>query len=58
MQAAGFENIEHTRKPAGPMLTSNLEDPMWKAAVELVGEERLNELSNTVFSYSITAERR
>ena len=58
MRAAGLENIEYTRKPAGPMLTSNLQDPMWKAAIELVGEERINELSNTVFSYSITAERR
>jgi len=57
MRAAGFENIEHTRKPAGPMLTSNLQDPMWKAAVELVGEERINELADTVFSYSITAEK-
>ena len=58
MRAAGFEDIEHTRKPAGPMLTSNLQDPMWKAAAELVGEERILELSNTVFSYSITAVKR
>lgn len=58
MRAAGFENIEHSRKPAGPMLTSSLEDPMWKAAVELVGEERIHELADTVFSYSITAEKR
>ena len=58
MRAAGFEKIEHTRKPAGPMLTSSLQDPMWKAAVELVGEERLVELADTVFSYSVTAEKR
>jgi len=58
MRAAGFENIEHTRKSAGAMLTSTLQDPVWKGAVDLVGEERINELSNTVFSYSITAERR
>ena len=58
MRAAGFENIEHTRKPAAPMLTSSLQDPMWKAAVELVGEERLVELADTVFSYSVTAEKR
>jgi hypothetical protein len=31
---------------------------MWKAAVDLIGLERINELSSTVFSYSITAERR
>ena len=58
MRDAGFTNIEFTRKPAGPVLTSNLQDPMWKAAVDLVGEDRVNRLSNTVFSYSITAEKR
>ena len=57
MRAAGFENIEHTRKPAAPMLTSSLQDPMWKAAVELVGEERIVELADTVFSYAVTAEK-
>jgi hypothetical protein len=31
---------------------------MWKAAVDLIGLDRINDLSNTVFSYSITAERR
>jgi len=36
----------------------NLQDPMWKVAVDLIGEERIMELSGTVFSYSITAERR
>jgi len=58
MRAAGFENIDHTRKPAGPMLTSSLQDPMWKAAVERFGQDRLDELAGTVFSYSITAEKR
>ena len=58
IRAAGFENIEHTRKPAAPMLTSSLQDPTWKAAIELVGEERIVELSETVFSYSVTAEKR
>jgi ubiquinone/menaquinone biosynthesis C-methylase UbiE len=58
MRAAGFENIEHTRRSAGPMLTATLQDPMWKAARQLVGEGRINEISNSVFSYSITAERR
>ena len=58
MREAGFENIEYTRKPAGPLLTPSLQDPMWKAAVDLIGLDRINDLSNTVFSYSITAERR
>jgi len=58
MRDAGFENIEFTRKPAGPMLTPNLQDPMWKAAVDFVGMERIDQLSSTVFSYSVTAERR
>ncbi len=56
--AAGFQNIQYTRKPAAPLLTPNLQDPMWKAAVELIGEKRINELADTVFSYSITAEKK
>lgn len=58
MRAAGFQNIEYTRKPAVHLLTPNLQDPMWKAAVELIGEERINGLADTVFSYSITAEKK
>ena len=58
MRAAGFTNIEYTRKPAGPLLTPSLQDPLWKAAVEMIGEERINELADTVFSYSITAEKK
>ena len=58
MRAAGFENIEYTRKPAGPLLTPSLQDPMWQAAIEMIGEERLHELADTVFSYSITAEKK
>ena len=58
IRAAGFENIDHTRTPAGPMFTSSLQDPIWKAAVELVGKERIVELSQTVFSYSVTAKKR
>ena len=58
MREAGFTNIDYTRTPAGPLLTPNLQDPMWKAAVELIGEERINELADTVFSYSITAEKK
>ncbi len=58
MRDAGFENIEYTRTPAGPMLTPSLQDPMWKAAVDLIGVDRINQVSDTVFSYSITAEKR
>ncbi len=57
MRAAGFKNVQYTRTPAGPLLTPSLQDPMWNAAVELIGEERIEELADTVFSYSITAEK-
>ena len=57
MRDAGFENIELTRKPAGPLLTPDLKDPMWQAAVEVIGQERIDELADTIFSYSITAEK-
>ncbi len=58
MRDAGFENIEYTHTPAGSMLTPSLQDPMWKAAVDLIGLEQIEALADTVFSYSITAERR
>ncbi len=58
MRDAGFENIEFTRTPAGPLLTPDLQDPMWQAAIEVIGEERIGELADTVFSYSITAEKK
>ena len=57
LRAAGFEGVEFTRKPAGPLLTPSLQDPMWKAAVNLLGEDRIRELSATIFSYSITAQK-
>lgn len=57
LRSAGFENIQHTRKPAGPILTPALQDPMFKAAVDLIGEQRIQALSDTVFSYSVTAEK-
>ncbi|MBW2461254.1 MAG: arsenite methyltransferase [Deltaproteobacteria bacterium] len=57
MRAAGFEDIEFTRKPAAPMLTASLDDPIWNAATALLGAEQLEELAKTVFSYSITAQR-
>ena len=57
IRAAGFENVEFTRKPAAPLLTPSLQDPMWKAAVNLLGEDRIDELSRTIFSYSITAHK-
>lgn len=57
LRAAGFENIRYTRKPAGPLLAPNLQDPMWKAAIDFIGEERIAELAGTVFSYSIMADK-
>ncbi len=57
MRDAGFRDIEVSRTPAAPLLTPNLQDPMWKAALELIGEDRIREVADTVFSYSITARR-
>ncbi len=57
IRAAGFGDVCFTRKPAGPLLTPSLQDPMWKAALELIGSERIDELAETVFSYSITAKK-
>jgi len=57
IRAAGFEKIEYTRRPAGPILTPDLQDPVWQEIVALLGEQRIKELAGTVFSYSITAEK-
>lgn len=57
MRDSGFVDIEYTRTPAAPLLTPDLKDPMWQAALEVIGEERIRELSETVFSYSITARK-
>ena len=57
MRDAGFTDIEYTRTPAGPLLTPNLKDPMWQAALEVIGEERINDIADTIFSYSITARK-
>lgn len=58
MRDAGFVEIEHTRTPAGPLLTPNLQDPLWRAAVDMIGQDRIEDLADTVFSYSITARKR
>ncbi|MGB5811594.1 MAG: arsenite methyltransferase, partial [Polyangiales bacterium] len=57
IRRAGFERLEYTRTPASSLLTADLQDPMWKAAVALVGQERLDSIADTVFSYSITATK-
>lgn len=57
MKDAGFTDIEYTRTPAGPLLTPDLKDPMWQAAIKLIGQDRIDEVADTVFSYSITARK-
>lgn len=57
IRAAGFDDVEYTRTPAGVLLTADLQDPLWKAAVDLIGLDRITKLSDTVFSYSITAKK-
>ena len=57
MRAAGFEDLDYTRTPANALLSADLQDPMWQAAIQLVGKERLDAIADTVFSYSITAKK-
>ena len=54
---AGFVDIETTRTPAGYLFLGDLTDPMIKAAVNVVGEERLKALVDTLWSYKITARK-
>ncbi|MEM7138857.1 MAG: arsenite methyltransferase [Myxococcota bacterium] len=55
MRAAGFERIEYTRTPASNLITADLQDPMWQAAVEEIGQDQIDAIADTIFSYSITA---
>lgn len=57
LRGAGFIDVEHTRRPAGQLLDTDLQDPLWKEAVERVGEAQLRALQHIVFSYSVTARK-
>ena len=57
IRAAGFQELEYTRTPASALLSNDLPDPMMKAALDLLGQRKIDELASTVFSYSITARK-
>ena len=57
VRAAGFVDVAFTRKPAWQLLAAEGLDPTLKAAAREVGEERLQALAATVWSYSITARK-
>lgn len=57
IEAAGFVDLRITRKPAGPLLLGLMEDPIVKNAVESLGVERARKIAETVFSYSIEANK-
>ena len=57
LRRAGFVDVEHTRRPAGQLLDTDLQDPLWKEAVERVGEAQLHAIEDIVFSYSVKARK-
>lgn len=57
IREAGFVDIKFTRTPAGGLLLGDCADPMIKKAVEAIGNERVEELTDTVWSYKITARK-
>ena len=54
---AGFQDVKFTRSPAADLILGTAADPMIQQAVQSVGAERLAELSNSIWSYKITARK-
>ncbi len=57
MRDAGFVDLEFSRTPARDMFASALADPMVQAAVQAFGEDRIEQVLGTVFSYKISARK-
>ena len=46
-----------TRRPAAGALDSSPEEPLTKAAIALLGEERAKAVAKTIWSYNIEARK-
>lgn len=58
MREAGFTDIRWTRSPAADvLLAGGTEDPMVKMAVQAFGQERIDKVARTVWSYKIQAQK-
>ena len=57
IQDAGFIEIKTSRVSAGPMFESALEDPIMKKAAEKLGEEEINAVVDSIWSYKIEARK-
>jgi arsenite methyltransferase len=57
IEAAGFVEIEITRRPAAELVAGLLDDPLVQAALSAFGEERVREVAATVYSYAIEAKK-
>jgi hypothetical protein len=57
IEDAGFVDITHTRKPVGGMFDSYLGDPATRQVIATLGEARVREALEGVYSYSIRATK-
>ena len=57
IREAGFVDIKFTRTPAGGLLLGDCADPMIKGAVDAIGKDGIEEFTDTVWSYKITARK-
>ncbi len=57
IEDAGFVDVSFTRAPAGPLFLGNSSDPFVKQAVELLGQEAVETIADSIWSYKITASR-
>ena len=57
IEAAGFVDLRHTRVSAWPMIEPLLADPTVATVIAKIGDERIRDLEDAVWSYKITARK-
>ena len=55
IEAAGFVDLQISRRPAVELVA--LDDPLVRKALEWIGEARVREIADTIYSYSIEARK-
>jgi arsenite methyltransferase len=57
IREAGFSDVKYTRKPVRSLFLDGCADPLLTKVVQMVGEERLKQIADTVWSYEVTASK-
>jgi len=57
IEAAGFVDVRFTRTPAATLFDIDGADPVVKAAIDALGPEQIESISNRVWSYKVEARK-